>query len=80
MKKQNIYQKPKNTNEQQLFLKTKNGNIRSTGQQCTPKAEECYCNEATQNGPIIHSQSHKTQNAAEYTEVKKRAWTKEEIR
>jgi len=31
MKKQNIHQKPKNTNEKQLFLKTRKGNIRSTG-------------------------------------------------
>jgi hypothetical protein len=53
----------------------------STGQQCTPKAEEGYCNEATQSGPLTHSQSHQEQNAAEYTEVKQRkAWTKEEIR
>ena len=52
--KQNNHQNPKNTNEKQLFLKTKNGNIRSTGQQSTAKAEEGYCNEATQNS---HSQS-----------------------
>jgi hypothetical protein len=32
-------------------LKTKNGNIRSTGKQCTAKAKEGYCNEATQSGP-----------------------------
>ena len=40
--------KPKNTNEKQLFLKTRNGNTRSTGQQCTAKVEESYGNEATQ--------------------------------
>ena len=60
-------------------MKTRNGNIRSTGQQCTPKAEEGYCNEATQSGPLTHSQSHQVQNTAEHTEVKQRkAWTKEE--
>ena len=31
-------------------MKTKNGNIRSTGQQCTPKAEEGYCNKEIQSG------------------------------
>jgi hypothetical protein len=80
-KKQNIQQKPKNTKEQQLFLNTRNGNIRSNGKQITPRAEEGYCNEATQSGPLIHSQSHKARNAAEHTEVKqRRAWTREEIR
>jgi hypothetical protein len=80
MKKQNN-KNPKNANEQQLFLKTRNGNIRSTGQQCTSKAEEGYCNEATQSGPLTHSQSHQAQNTTEHTEVKQRqAWTKEEIR
>src|SRR5215469_7322083 len=81
MKKQNNNRNPNNTNEKQLFLKTRNGNIRSTGQQCTAKAEEGYCNEATQSGPLTHRQSHKAQNTAEHTEVKQRkAWTKEEIR
>ena len=81
MKKQNIQQKPKNTKEQQLFLKTRNGNIRSNEKQITPRAEEGYCNEATQSGPLTHSQSHQAQNAAEHTEVKqRRAWTREEIR
>jgi hypothetical protein len=73
--------KPKSTKEKQLFLKTRNGNIRSTGQQCVPKAEEGYCNEATQSGPLTHSQNHQAQNMAEHTEVKQRkVWTKEEIR
>ena len=81
MKKQNNHQNPKSTNKKQLFLKTWNGNIRSTGQQRTPKAEEGYCNEATQSGPLTHSQSHQAQNTAEHTQVKQRkAWTKEEIR
>jgi len=62
-------------------LKTRDGNIRSTRQQCTPKAEEGYCNEATQIGPLTHSQSHQAQNTVEHTEVQQRkAWTKEEIR
>ena len=61
----------KNTNEQQLFLETRNGNIRSSGKPSTPKAE------ATQSRPLTHSQSHQAQN----TEVKqRRTWTKEEIR
>ena len=81
MKKQNIRHKPKTTKEQQLFLKTRNGNIRSNGKQITPRAVEGYCNEATQSGPLTHSQSHQGQNAAEHTEVKqRRAWTREEIR
>ena len=47
----------------------------------TPRAEEGYCNEATQSGPLTHGQSHQAQNAAEHTEVKqRRAWTREEIR
>ena len=81
MKKQNNHRNPKSTNKKQLFLKTRNGNIRSTGQQCTPKAEDGYWNEATQSGPLIHSQSHQAQTTAEHTEVNQReAWTKEEIR
>jgi len=72
---------PKNTNEQQLFLETRSGNIRSSGKQSTPKAEEGYSNEATQSGPLTHSQSHQAQNTVKHTEVKqRRAWTKEEIR
>jgi hypothetical protein len=48
MKKQNNdQQNPKNANEQQLLFKTRNGNIRSAGQRCTPKDEEGNCNEAT---------------------------------
>jgi len=31
---------PKNTNEQQLFLETKNGKIRSNGKLSIPGAEE----------------------------------------
>jgi hypothetical protein len=37
-------------------LKIRNGNIRSNGKQNTPKAEEGYCNEATQSGPLTQSQ------------------------
>jgi hypothetical protein len=62
-------------------LKTRNGNIRSTGKQSTAKAEEGYCNEATQSGPFTHSQGHQAQHTAEHEEVKYRqTWTKEEIR
>ena len=62
----------KNTKEQQLFLNTRNVNIRSNGKQITPRAEEGYCYEATQSGQLTHSQSHQAQNAAEHTEVKRR--------
>ena len=34
--------KPKNHKEQQLFLETRNGNIRSSGKPSTPKAEKGY--------------------------------------
>jgi len=83
MEKQNNQQNPpkKNTNEQQLFLDTRKGDIRSSRKPSTPKAEEGYCNESTQGGPLTHSQSHQTQNTVEHTEVKhRRAWTKEETR
>ena len=81
MKKQSNQQNPKNTYEQQLFLETRNGNIRRSRKPSTPKAEEGYCNETTQSGPLIHSQSHQPQNTVENTEVKqRRAWTKEGIR
>ena len=81
MMKQNIQQNPKNTKEQQLFLKTRNGNIRSNGKEITPRAEKGYCNEATQSRPLTHIQSHQAQNAVEHTEVKqRRTWTREEIR
>ena len=55
--------------------------MRNNGKQFTPWAEEGYCNEATQSGPLTHSQSHQAQNAAEHTEVKqRRTWAREEIR
>ena len=73
--------KPKNTNEEQLFLETRNGNNSSSRKPSMPKAEDGYCNEATQSGPLTHSQNHQAQNTVEHTEVKpRRAWTKEEIR
>ena len=78
MKKQNIRQKHKRT---AAILEDQERNIRSNGKQITPRAEEGYCNEATQSGPLTHSQSHQAQNTAEHTEVKqRRAWTREEIR
>jgi len=80
MKKQRNQQNLKNTTERQLFLETRNGNIRRSGKPSTTKAEEGYCNKATEIGPLIHSQSHQAQNTVEHTEVKqRRAWTKEEI-
>jgi hypothetical protein len=81
MKDKNRKQNPKNTNEQQLFLETRNGNIRSRGKPQTHNAEEDYCNEATQGRPLTHSQSHQAQNITKHTEVKQRmAWTKEDTR
>ena len=53
-------------NEEQLFLETRNGNIRSSGKPSTPKAGEGYCNEATQSGPLTRSQSHQAQNTVEH--------------
>jgi len=38
----------------------------------TAKADEGYCNEATQSRPLTHSQSHQAQNAVEHAEVKHR--------
>jgi len=80
MKKQSNQQNPQNTTERQLFLETRNGKIRHSGKPSTPKAEEGYCNKATQSGPLVNSQSHQVQNTVEHTKVKqRRAWTKEEI-
>jgi hypothetical protein len=77
----NRKQNPKNINEQQLFLETRNGNIRSSRKQQTPKADKGYCNEVTQGRPLTHSQSHQAQNITKHAEVKQRmAWTKEETR
>jgi len=45
----------KNTNEQQLFLETKNGKTRSSKKPSTLRTEEGHCNEATQIGPSTHS-------------------------
>jgi len=62
-------------------LETRNGNVRSSGKPSTAKAEEGYCNEATENRPLTHSQSHQAKNTVEHTEIKRRrAWTKEETR
>jgi hypothetical protein len=80
MKDKNRKQNPKNTNEQQLFLETRNVNIRSSRKPQTPKAEEGNCNEATQGRLLTHSQSHQAQNITKHTEVKRMAWTKEETR
>jgi hypothetical protein len=48
----------KNTNEQQLFLETMKGQIKSTVKLITPGAEEGYYNDATQSRPFTHGQSH----------------------
>jgi hypothetical protein len=81
MKDKNRKQNPKNTNEQQLFLETRCGNIGSSGTLRTRKAEEGYCNEATQGRSLTHSQSHQAQNITKHTDVKQRmAWTKEETK
>jgi hypothetical protein len=81
MKDKNRKQNPKNTNEQKLFVETRNGNIRNSGKPRTSKAEEGYCNEMTQRRPLSHSQGHHAQHISKHTEVKQRmAWTKEETR
>ena len=62
-------------------METKNGNIRGTGKLSTPRAEEGYCNEATQTRPSTHSQSYQAQNMTKNADVKRRTvWTREEIR
>jgi len=45
MEKQNNQQNPKNTNEQQLFLETRKGNIRSSGKPSTAKEVENFWRE-----------------------------------
>jgi len=80
MGKKNNKNDAEKTNEQQLFLETKNRKIRCNGKLSTPRAEEGYCNEATQSGPSTHSQSCQAQNMSKNTEVKRRmAWAREEI-
>jgi len=62
------------------ILGDKNREIRSNGKPSTHRAEEGYCNEATQSGPSTHSQSCQAQNMSKNTEVKQRmAWAREEI-
>ena len=51
MKEQSYQQNAKNTNEQQLFLQNRNGNIRSSGKPSTRNAEEGYGNDTTQSEP-----------------------------
>ena len=81
MKKQNNQQNQKSTKEQQLFLKTRNGNIRSNGKQSTPKAEGGYCNEATQSGPFTQqSKPPRPEYSGTYGVKQRRTWTKEVIR
>jgi len=53
---------PKNTNEQQLILETKKGNISSNGKLITARVQVGYCNETTQSGPSTHSQIYQVQN------------------
>jgi hypothetical protein len=52
--KKNNQQNP-NTNEHQLLIENKNGKIKSNTEPSTPRAEEGYCNEATQSGSSTHS-------------------------
>jgi hypothetical protein len=62
-------------------LETSNGNIRSSEKPSTSKAEEGYRKEATERGPLTHSQSHEAQNTVEHAEVRQKLdWTKEKIR
>ena len=58
-----------------------NATIRSSGRPSTPSTEGADCNEATQNGPSTHSQSHQAHIIPKNIEVKERtAWIREEIR
>jgi hypothetical protein len=66
MKKKNNKNNPKNTNEQQLFLKTKNLKIRNTRKPSTPRAEEGYCNEPKRSRPSTHTQSHQPKHIQKY--------------
>jgi hypothetical protein len=82
MKKQSKNPNQKNAIKQQLFLKIRNGNIRSTGKPSTPKAEEGYCNKATQSRPLTHSQSptySRTQRGKTQTGLDKRGGTRSDM-
>ena len=48
----------------------------------SPMAEEGYCNEASQSGPLTHSQSMPPSQkySGTYRDKTKKAWTREEIR
>jgi len=48
MKRKNNQQNSNNTNKQQLLLENNNGKIRSDKELNTPRAEDGYSNEATQ--------------------------------
>jgi hypothetical protein len=48
----------KNTNEQQLFMRKENVNVRREGKPSASRAEELYCNETSQSGQSIHSPDH----------------------
>jgi hypothetical protein len=52
------------------------GKIWSNREPSTPRADKCYCNEATQSGPCSNSQCHQTQNMPKNTEIKQRAAVK----
>jgi len=53
MKEQSNQQNPENMNEEQLFLETRNGNIRSSRKLSTAKVEEGYCNEPRDKRPRL---------------------------
>ena len=79
--KNNEKYNPRNTYVRQLFLETINRKFRSNWKLSTSRAEEGYCNEATQKGPSTHGQSHQALNILKNTKVKQSvAWTREGIR
>ena len=76
IKEQNIQQTPqKNANGQQLFLKTRSGNIRGNGKENTPRAEEGYCNEAKLK---VKQWQHKTKHYKRNT-MQQKYWTQKRI-
>jgi hypothetical protein len=79
--KNNEKNNPRYTNEQQLFLQTKNRKFRSYGKLSISRAEKGYCNETTESIPSTRNQIHQALNILKNTEAKQRmAWTSEGIK
>lgn len=63
-------------------METKKGKIRSNGKSSTTRVQAGYCNEATQRGPTIHSQSDlpSSKHIQKRGGKKRIAWTRKEMR